>query len=221
MDNYELMLRAAKRRFLEYDPAVLAKGPGVADEGQFLSTVFLGETVLVEKSTGEILFPKDGRAGTFSECLTVFDWLCDRKGYAAASDEFCSVSSLPGVLVRGSGLSMGAQTLAARIEKDPGAFEAACRAMGGERICLGDMGFRLNAFPDLPLELKFYRSDEEFPPSLTLLWNKNTLQFLRYETIYYLAACLVRRLEENMSLPQSRGNPRRFSDAHSRGAASE
>ena len=199
MDNYALMTQAAKRRFLEYDPEALAKRPGVADRGRFLSTVFLGETVLVGKSTGEVYFPEDDRAGNFSECLTVFDWLCDRREDAAASGEFCTVSSLPGVLVRGSGLSMGAEALAARIEEDPEAFCGVCRAMGGRQIPLGDLGFELYAFPDLPLKLKFYRSDEDFPPSLTLLWNKNTLQFLRYETVYYLAGCLIRRLEKLVS----------------------
>ena len=44
---------------------------------------------------------------------------------------------------------------------------------------LGDMAYRLPVFPGLDMMLKFYHADEDFPPSLDLLWDKNTLQFLQ------------------------------------------
>lgn len=65
----------------------------------------------------------------------------------------------------------------------------------------GDMGFQINAFPDLPLQMKFYGSDQEFSPSLTLLFDANILQFIRYETVYYLSGCLIRRLEAALQAP--------------------
>jgi len=51
-------------------------------------------------------------------------------------------------------------------------------------------------FPDLSMQLKFYFADEEFPPSLTFLWDKNILDFVRYETVYYIAGVLRDRLME-------------------------
>ena len=60
------------------------------------------------------------------------------------------------------------------------------------------MGMELMAFADLPVRLKFYFADEEFPASLTVLWDKNILDFIRYETVYYLAACLFSRLSQNL-----------------------
>ncbi len=192
MNNYEKMLEAARVRFLDYDISQIAKRPGVTDEGECLTTRFLGETVTIRKADGHIFL--NGRPAGFGEGLTIYDWLCDAKPDAAASYDFCPVSSLPGVLVRGSGLVMNCDALAAKIHQKPAAFAAAVEKMGGKMLPLGDLGCQIMAFPDLPVQIKFYHADEEFPPSLTLLWDKNILQFIRYETVYYLAGCLRKAL---------------------------
>ena len=48
------------------------------------------------------------------------------------------------------------------------------------------------------MQLRFWHADEDFPPSLDLLWDRNTLQFLRYETTWFAAGVLRRRLREEM-----------------------
>ncbi len=196
MNNYDKMLDAARLRFLRYDMSLLAKKAGVGDQGDCLTTCFLGQEAKIQKTDGPIFL--DGRPAGFNEGLTIYDWLCDRKPGAKAAWEFCPVSSLPGVLVSGSGLKMHPAALAAKIDKNPSAFRAAMEKMGGKPTGAGDMGFQLMAFPDLPLQIKFYHSDEEFPPSMTLLWDKNILDFIRYETVYYLAGCIIKRLELQM-----------------------
>ena len=192
MNNYDRMLCAAQHRFLEYDPAELARRPGVTDGGDCLVTCFLGQRALIRKADGAVFL--EDRPATFNEALSVYDWLCDRKPDAAAALEFCPVNSLPGVYVGGSGLSLSCAKLAQTVHADPAGFARACACMGAVRETMGDLGFRLNIFPDLPVCLKFYFGDEEFPPSLTLLWDRNTLRFVRYETVYYIAACLQSRL---------------------------
>ncbi len=193
MNNYDKMLEAARVRFLEYDIQTLAQKPGV---GEDLSTTFLEEPVQINPQTGEITV--GGRAANFGESLTIFDWLCDGRPDAVASRIYCPVSSLPGVLVRGSGLVMNASALAEKIDRDPAAFCRVCEALGAEKSGLGDIGYEIPVFPGLAAQVKFYHSDEEFPPSLTFLWDQNILQFLRYETVYYLAGCLRKRLETAM-----------------------
>ena len=196
MNNYDQMLCAARRRFLEYDPAVLARRTGVTDGGECLITCFLGQQALIRKTDGTVFL--DGRPAGFEEGLSVYDWLCDRKPDAEAAMEFCPVSSLPGVYVGGSGLTISSPALAREIHENPGKFAEACARLGASAETMGDLGFRLKIFPDLPMCLKFYFGDEEFPPTLTLLWDKNTLRFVRYETVYYIAACLQARLTAMM-----------------------
>ncbi len=198
MDNYHIMRQAAQTRFCTYDAHALAQKRGVIEESTCLSTVFLGEKVEIDKRSGICTFPGTGCQADFCETLTVLDWLCDSQDNAQASYRFCPVTNLTRAYTSGGGLSMNGDFLAAAIEKDPEAFCKACRTMGGREVPIGDLGFELDAFPGLPLRLKFYHSDEEFPPSLTFLWDENTLSFIRYETVYYLAGSLRRRLEAQM-----------------------
>ena len=105
------------------------------------------------------------------------------------------MGSLPGIYVGGSGLMMSGDSLAKQIDSAPERFRAACQAMGGREVALGDLGFEIPAFPGVAMCLKFYFGDEEFPPQLTFLWDKNILQFVRYETVYYIAGCIRERLQ--------------------------
>ena len=192
MNNYDKMLADACHRFTTYDMQALAQRPGMEDIGACLKTHFLGETVLLRKEDGRITV--GGRAADFGETLSVLDWLCDGKPDAVAAKEYCTVGSLPGVYVGGSGLTMTSGSAAKRIDAAPEKFRAACVAMGGREVALGDLGYELPVFPGVAMCLKFYFGDEEFPPQLTFLWDKNMLQFVRYETVYYIAGCIQKRL---------------------------
>ena len=192
MKNYDRMLEAARLRFLSYDSEALGKRPGVEESAAHLRTRFFAQPAAVEKATGRLMIA--GCPADFGQTLSVYDWLCDRREDARLSGEFCPVGSLPGVYVGGKGLTMDMPGLAADIENEPEAFRHAMEIMEAERLPLGDMGYRLQIFPDLPMCLKFYFADEDFPPSLTLLWDQSTLHFVRYETVYYIAGCLRKRL---------------------------
>ena len=196
MNNYDQMLLAAQRRFLEYDPATLAARSGVRDMGDGFALQFLGREAVISKKTGQILV--EGDPAGFSETLSILDWLCDAKPDAVAAGEFCTVSSLPGVYVRGSGLDMGDAILAEKIHYAPDRFRQRCLEMGGTLVPLGDLGVRLPVFYGVDLCLKFYFGDEEFAPSLNFLWDRNILQFVRYETVYYIAGCLQSYLRNKL-----------------------
>lgn len=195
------MLLSASKRFLTYSwEALLCEGFVWQEEG-FLYTSFLGSPARIDCATG-IAYSQNGnnweKCG-FSSGLSIYDYVCDRKSGAKAAHSYCPVGSLPGVFVGGSGLSMEPKKLAQRIEKNKEAFQKACLAMGGKEIKMGDMGYALPVFPDLSVLLKFYFGDADFPPSLTFLWDKSMLQFVRYETVYYIAGALVEKLESQMN----------------------
>lgn len=197
MDNYQRMLENAAVRFLTYDPDVFRGKTGVSFTENFIIADFLGEKAEISLKTGEITV--SGHRADFHRCMCLYDWLCDGKGDACAAGEFAPVSSLSGVLVRGNGLSMETGRLAAAIDARADIFCRACRGLGGRSVPLGDIGFEIPLFADLTVIVKFYHGDAEFSPGCILLWDRNILQFIRYETVYYLAGCLLRRLEEKMA----------------------
>ena len=196
MSNYDHMLEAARQRFLCYDTAQLASRAGIRALADSLCTTFFAQQVRIDCVTGQITL--DGEAADFVQGLSVYDWLCDRRPGAAAANEFCPVGSLPGVFVGGSGLGIVPAKLAQKIHQNPDGFCRACEIMQGQPVSMGDLGYRIEIFPGLPMCLKFYFGDEEFPPSLTLLWDRNILHFVRYETVYYIAGCLQERLLQLM-----------------------
>jgi len=194
MNNYDKLLADAKKRCAGYDMAALAAKPGVEDTPVYLKTCFLGQEVRISKADAQVTV--DGKNADFGQALSVYDWLCDGKPGAVSSGEFCPISSLPGVYVSGKGLGMQMPALSKRIDGNPDRFRAGMAAIGAKEIPLGDLGWELDVFPDFPMQLKFYFGDEEFPPQLTLFWDKNSLQFVRYETLYYIAGCLHARLQQ-------------------------
>lgn len=203
MDNYAVARDRAREYFLQYDQTKIFLRAGVREEGAWFILRFLGADYRIERKTGRIEGSDDGFAtvweASFEEALSIYDRLCDGKPGARAADEFCPVHSLPGVLLGGSGgLTMNGGTLPVQIDKNPEAFRSAAEALGGAAIAMGDIGYRLQVFPDLPMLLKFYHSDEDFPAQLVFLWDRNTLDFVRYETVYYIAGCLISRLREKL-----------------------
>ncbi len=191
MNNYEKMQEAARLRFLKYEFDKLCAHAAIRAEEGGLKFRFLGQECYVNRGTGEILI--QGRKANFVESLTVYDWLCDRKKDAVAANEFCTVNSLPGVLVSGGTLGLTGNSIAPLIAKNPAGFLEICNSMNGKQATGADLAVVIYPLPDLPMLLKFYQEDEEFPASLSLLWDRNILRFLRYETIYYLAGCLLER----------------------------
>ena len=195
-DNYALQAEAARLRFLTYDQSAM---PAERD-GEFLYLSFCGLPCRISRSDGHIFRRESGgwrSADSHGEVLTIFDYLCDARPGRSAAGRFVSMASLGGHVHRELAAASG--PLEKAIDQDPRRFRDACLALGG-RSCDGggDLCFELFLFPDLPLRLRFWHSDEEFPPRLDLLWDERCLEFLRYETVWYAAGVLRRLIFESM-----------------------
>lgn len=81
----------------------------------------------------------------------------------------------------------------------PDRFRNACMSLGGTEDSKGDISYVIPCLfyhGTLSVILRFYAEDEEFPPQLTVLFDKNTLQYMHYETAWYLAAHLLKRISD-------------------------
>lgn len=196
-DNYALQADSARLRFLTYDQSAMP----VPMDDDFLYLRFCGSDYRICRADGHI-FRREGddwcSADSHGEVLTIFDYLCDAKPGRASAGVFVSMSSLGGHVHTGLASSSG--PLERAIDADPAAFRLACLQLGGREASGGDLCFDLDLFPDLPVRLRFWHSDEEFPPQLDLLWDKNALRFLRYETLWFAAGVLRRQIAHIMGL---------------------
>ena len=196
-DNYAIQAEEARLRFLTYDQEAMP----VPMDDTFLYLRFCGSDYRICRADGH-LFRRAGEAwlpaDSHGEVLTIFDYLCDAKPGRAPAREAVSMAFLGGHVH--ANLAAASGSLERAIDADPEAFRRACLALDGREAAGGDLCFDLDLFPDLPIRLRFWHADEDFPASLDLLWDRNALQFLRYETTWFAAGVLRRRLRETMGL---------------------
>lgn len=200
--NYEQMKIQMQDHFLDYDQETMIRRFSLQADEAYLYLNFLGRPYRVSRINGRVEWSEDGfiQANTadYNEAMSIFDVLCCSKEGCSLSGEFVSVNNLPGIVAGARSGSGMFDESAAFFDGKTHALDRACRRMGGVEIAKGDVGFRLMVFDFLPLELRFWESDDEFGPSLNLLWDRNLLQFIHYETSYFIAGHLMRRLKEIM-----------------------
>lgn len=196
-DNYAIQAEEARLRFLTYDQSAM---PAQKD-GEYLYLRFCGFPYRICRADGH-LFRRVGErwhpADSHGEVLTIYDYLCDARPGRAPARKAVSMAFLGGHVH--TGLAAASGSLERAIDRAPADFRRACLALGGRESEGGDLCFELDLFEDLPVRLRFWHADEDFPPSLDLLWDANTLQFLRYETTWFAAGVLRSRLRETMAL---------------------
>ena len=128
----------------------------------------------------------------------IFDLLCHEGQEKWAAGRYAPVNSLKGAPKAGGVETNFHSAFAKRIDEDPQGFCSACKALGAQRVNMGDIGFRFPIFQELDVILKFYHSDEDFPAGLTFLWDENMLQFIHYETVFYIAGFLAHIILEKI-----------------------
>lgn len=198
MNNYEVSRDRAQQYFLGFDQDAIIRDWNLAFDADWLYVDFLGQPYRICRKDGCIFRCADSSQAGFNEVLSIYDLLCHEGSEKFTSGTFAPVNSLkhrPRAL--GVGTSFHTET-AARFDKDPENFQKACEALGGHPVSAGDIGFRFPVFGPLDVIVKFYRADEDFPASLTLLWDDETLRFLYYETVFYIAGFLLSQIEEQM-----------------------
>ena len=197
MDNYQLSRDRAQQYFLNFDQEALIRTWNLKHDAKALYVPFFGREYTLCRKSGRI-YRHDGTEAGFEEVLSIFDLLCHHGADKTLSGRWAPVNSLDGM-----GTTAGVGTafhtgISAIFDKNPAAFCAACEALGGTPVAMGDLGYQFHVFGPLCVILKFYHSDEDFPASCTILWDANTLQFLFYETTFYIAGFLLRTIADAM-----------------------
>lgn len=203
MSNYEITKLQTEKLFLQYDQEkILRKFPLKYDE-KYIYIDFIRHLYRIERSTGKICWSSDGfvhmTEADYHETMTIYDVLCYSREDCSSSEEFVNMQSLSSI--RGSTGSVGGGVFDADAKffdhKDE-VFSAACEKLGGIRTGKGDVAYEIPLFDFLNFRIQFWDSDEEFDACLQFFMDKNILQYMHYETIWYAVGHLLKRIREEM-----------------------
>jgi hypothetical protein len=92
------------------------------------------------------------------------------------------------------------EPLQRKFGKAAGSFKEVGLRSGGEMVNIGDASFVLNAFPRIPLQYVLWEGDEEFPPSVQLLFDASVDHYLSLEDIVVLGQVTTGRLINRSTL---------------------
>lgn len=207
ISNYDITRDQTEIRFLKYDQQMMIDKFHLVHDERYLYIRFVGRDYRINRVTGRIEWTEDGfehvtHAG-FNEVLSICDALCDSKDGCHLSGQFVKVNNLKGT-VRSSGLGEDFYgDYAKYFDGRADAFRDACERLGATRQKVGDVSYLLYPFPFLPLMLQFWKSDDEFPACLKFMWDENTLDFIRYETTYYVTGHVLGRLKKLMEMSEN------------------
>ena len=203
--NYEKQVDIGREYFLQYDQEKMAEKYHLKTDEKYLYGTYFSQQFRIDRKNAAIeLEEEDG----FSECrvytvvMTIYDMLCHNKDekLPMLSKEWTPVGSFAAV-----GASPDAnrfvQTFADTFSGHVEELTKACEKLGEicPRLAGADVTARIEAFPFFPVLFQFWEGDEEFSPQIRLLWDKNTMQYLHFETTYYLQGDLMERLQKILS----------------------
>lgn len=198
--NYIKTRDKMEREFVRYDQEQMIRKFQLDHTPEFLFINFAGEKYRVSRLTGrvELCLPHEAgfiHAG-FNESMTIFDVLCCSKPGCRLCGDYATVTNLPGIAkIAAPGADMyssSARTFTHRLD----ALRQACRQLRGTEMNTGDVSFLIPLFDFMPIMLQFWDADEEFDAVLKIMWDKNTLDFMHFETTFYAVSHLLCRLEE-------------------------
>ncbi|MBR2131197.1 MAG: DUF3786 domain-containing protein [Oscillospiraceae bacterium] len=199
--NYEITLLEARKLFLCYEQSRMIEKFSLEHDAQYLYIQFIGQRHRIDRATGVVEWldwTGKPHEADFNASLSIYDVLCSSKPNCSLSGQFGSINSVAsGYHTQNLGGSIF-DACAPVFSEHPDLLEKALILLGGVKDGKGDIAYRINLFPFLPVQVQFWEADEDFPASLQIHWDLNTLQFLRYETTYYAAGHLLHRLRELM-----------------------
>jgi hypothetical protein len=185
-----------RRRLATYEPDAIVERSGARWSGPGrIELRCVGRDFAVSYPDGAVL-AADGTDADLSTAILLLLYLTEATG-RPLEDRWIGFEQLPGgpgyaASFRGRVVAPLVATFGAR----PEALAAAAAALDGEPLRLGDVGVRLPGLPRVPLAYVLWRGDEEFGPSMTVVFDASVEGYLDAEALTVLAELATRRLVE-------------------------
>ena len=202
ISNYEITKRRVQGEFVKYDQQKMIDKFLLEHDDVFLYIKHLGYLYRINRKSGLVEWQdKAGQwiEGDFDESLTIYDLFCDSKENCHAAGDYINLSSLSALQSSskklGDGLFDGKDQI---FDHKDELLCKICEEIGGLKAGKGDVAYEIPIFDFVKCRIQFWNSDDEFEAQLQVFMDKNILQFIRYETVWYVVTTLMKRLTEGL-----------------------
>jgi hypothetical protein len=184
-------LRARSRDVILSQPGVRAASDGHSYEMSFLDSLYLVDPALERISE---ISPKPDRPLSEEFQILLIRYLVAGNGGSLENREV-GEKDLPGGVTFFQGPhTLNVAPIVNRYGHDPEAFAARGKEMGGVLATFGDRAVRFFPFPMIPVTYVLWRADDEFPASVSVLFDASITRWFTLDMIFGLVLVLTDRI---------------------------
>jgi len=188
----------ARAKLAKADPAILSEQTGIAwsDANRQFSFSSLGKRYTVSYPEGEVR-EDNGREASPTFALLTLHYLLS--GPTLPLGEWISFKEIPGASIYQGPFE--ARTIGRLFRKVSQLVDLAkaCEKLDGRKMPGGDLAFRFELFPRLPVGLVCWEGDDEFPPSGNMLFDANAKSFLTPEDYAVIGEYIIGQLLKELT----------------------
>lgn len=188
----------ARTRLRSADPAILSLHTGVDwdEANRQFSFYSLGKKYIISFPQGEVM-DEEGQAVPPAFALLALHYLLS--GPTLPQGNWISYKEIPGASIYQAPFE--ARTIGRLFRKvnQLSSLAKACEKLKGEKMAGGDLAFRFDIFPRVPIGLVCWEGDDEFPPSGNILFDANAKHFLTAEDYAVIGEYLIGQLLKELA----------------------
>lgn len=202
ISNYEIMRNQMRREFVKYDQDRMIRKFSLRNDESYIYIVFLYREYRIDRITGVVEWSEDGFSTSieadYNESMTIYDVLCYSKDDCCLSGNYCPVNMLKGTVKSSNVGSNMFQKSADGFNGKLKELETVCGIWGEKLDLNGDVAAKLYPFSFLPVIIQYWEADEEFPANLKFMFDENILDYMHFETIFFMMGHIVKRIQDMM-----------------------
>ncbi len=199
--NYDAMSEESRKEFLTLDQAKLIRKYHLENDENYLYLKVFGEDYQISRSLGIISIRGSMKPADHDIVMAIYDLLCCSDADEELPDMtggWETLAQMGGIVGAGHAKKLHQPDVIRPFEGKTDEIRKACESLGGVPCKGGDVSFLIPVFPFLNVWFQYWDSDEEFPASVRFLWDRNSMNILHYEIIFYTTKYLEDKIKERI-----------------------
>lgn len=200
LSNYEIMRNQMRSEFIKYDQTKMIQKYSLKNDPEYLYLDFVLRHYRINRKNGMAEWSEDCfmncMEADYNESMTIYDVLCYAKNTSGLSGKYCSLNMLKGTVKSSAPGSNMFQTAADFFNGKVKELGEVCELLGEKADIKGDVAAKLYPFSFLPVIIQYWEADDEFPANLKFMFDENILEYMHYETIFFMTGHLISRIQD-------------------------